>query len=257
MSPVRFTPVPAAPRLVRVLAALSTALLVAGCAGGTGGEASASPSPTDTATAVERATAALLPQDRTPAAPPGTLVRPVEPLTAQGSEVSAPWAQFMVCPIVPSRPDEGPATDTEPEALAGAWAFGVAGAAQLDQYAIVYADDDAARAAVSRARAKADDCAALYEDNPDFFGDPPETTLGAVPDGVDGFRVRALFTHDQAASRSEAISTVMRSGDTVHYMRFAPSGYETPSGEEVPSPAGLMDPQWTEQVIAAAAQNLA
>lgn len=245
----------------KAMAVLGTALvLIAGCGEGGGQTSSptptASPTPTQTATAVERATAALLPEEQTPPAPPGAIVRPVEPLTALGDQVAAPWAQFMVCPIVWSRPDEGPPTDVEPDALAGAWAFGVAGAAQLDQYAIVYADEAAAQAAVTRAQAQADDCAALYEEAPEHFGDPPQTTIGEVPSSVEGFRVRAVFTYDQGASQEDAVSTVMRVGDTVHYMRFSPSGYETESGDEVPDPGGMLDPEWTEQVIEAAARNL-
>jgi hypothetical protein len=140
----------------------------------------------------------------------------------------------------------------EPDALAGAWAFGTTGAAQLDQYAIVYTDEAAAQAAVTRAQAQADDCAALYEENPDYLGDPPETTIGEVPSSVEGFRVRAVFR-----SEEDAVSTAMRVGDTVHYLRFSPSGYETESGDEVPDPGGMLDPEWTEQVIEAAAANLA
>ena len=246
----------------KAMAVLAAALvLIAGCADDDGQTSTASPtaSPTSThtATVVERATAALLPAEQTPPAPPGTIVRPVEPITAEGAQVAAPWGQFMVCPIVWSRPDEGPPTDVEPDALAGAWAFGVAGAAQLDQYAIVYADEGAARAAVTRAQAQADNCAALYEENSDYFGDPPKTTRGEVPSSVQGFRVRSVFTSDQGASQQDAISTVMRVGDAVHYMRFSPSGYETESGDEVPNPGGMLDPEWTEQVIEAAAENLA
>ncbi|MCU0283591.1 MAG: hypothetical protein MUD13_06785 [Candidatus Nanopelagicales bacterium] len=237
----------------RAVAVLAAAMVVlAGCGDG-GGEASPTPtaSPTPSVTVLERATAALLPDELTPPAPPGTIVRPVEPLTAQGDEVAAPWAQFMVCPIVWSRPDEGPPTDVEPEALAGAWAFGVAGAAQMDQYAIVYAGEAAAQAAVSRAQAQADRCAALYEEAPEYAGDPPETTIGEVPGSVDGFRVDAMFGPRQA------LSTVMRMGDTVHFMRLASSGYETESGDEVEDPGGMLDAAWTEQVIGAAAEHLA
>jgi len=239
----------------KAMAVLATALvLIAGCGDGGGETASPTPtaSPTQTATVVERATAALLPEGQTPPAPPGTIVRPVEPLTAEGELVAVPWGQFMVCPMVWSRTDEGPPTDVEPDALAGAWTFGVAGAAQLDQYAIVYTDEASAQAAVTRARAQVDDCATLYEENPDYFGDPPETTIGEVPSSVEGFRVRAVFR-----AEDDAVSTVMRVDDTVHYMRFSPSGYETESADEVPNPGGMLDPQWTEQVIEAAAGNLA
>lgn len=242
---------------VRIAAVvLASALAVAGC--GDDGSASSSPTPvgsTTAATSLERAQAALL-IDETPPAPPGTIVEIGTPITAEGDEVGSPWAQFMVCPVVASHPDEGPATDVEPDALAGAWSFGVAGAAQLDQYAIVYADEAAAQAAVTRARAKVDECAALYEASPDYFGDPPDVTLGEVPSSVDGFRVRGVFTHDQGASQSEAVSTVMLVGDTVHYARFAPSGYQTDSGGEVANPGGMLDAAWTEQIITMAAENL-
>jgi hypothetical protein len=242
---------------------LLVVLGVVGCGNGGSGTSTSSPtttpSPTPTAVALARAQAALLPPEQTPPAPPGTIVRDdVTAYTAQGDEVGSPWSQFMVCPIVTSHPDEGPppASDVEPDALAGAWTFGLAGAAQLDQYAIVYADEAAAQAAVDRARARADECAGTYTANPDSFGPPPETQVGPVPESVAGFRVRALFTNDQGASQSDSVSTVMRVGDTVHYMRCSPSGYETATGGDAPNPEQTLDPQWTEQVIQAAADHL-
>lgn len=235
-----------------VLVGAVLALALVGCGDGSGPSSPSATGSAPTASALERAQAALLTDAETPPAPPGTDVEIGRAITAEGAAIAQPWTQFMVCPIVASRPDEGPATDVEPNATAAAWAFGVAGAAQLDQYAIVYADEAAAQAAVARAQAKFDDCATVYEENSDYFGDPPEVTLGEVPGSVDGFRVRGLFR-----SERESISTVMRVGDTVHYMRFSPAGYIDESGDEVPDPNGLLNPEWTEQVITAAADNLA
>ncbi len=46
--------------------------------------------------------------------------------------------------------DEATPSVVEPGAVAAAWTFGTAGAAQVDQYAIVYADEAAATDAVAQ-----------------------------------------------------------------------------------------------------------
>ena len=93
-------------------------------------------------------------------------------------------------------PDEGPPTAVEPGAAAGAWGFGRAGVAQVDQYAIVYVDEPSAQAAVARAQAQVEMCTDAITGNPEYVGDPPAIEVGTVPSSVEGFRVRALFTHE-------------------------------------------------------------
>jgi hypothetical protein len=140
----------------------------------------------------------------------------------------------------------------EPAAVAAAWTFGTAGASQVDQYAIVYADEAAAADAVERARIDAQACDQAFTDNPEFVGEPPDITIGEVPDTVDGFRVTAVFRPSD-----DAVSTVMRSRNTVHYMRFNESyAVETEPGESEKNPDTALDPAWTEALIDQAAANL-
>ena len=139
----------------------------------------------------------------------------------------------------------------EPGAAAGAWAFGSAstpdqpGYTQIDQYAIVYVDQAAAEAAVDRARDL--DCEGAIR----TWAVPGMTwtvETGVVPDPVEGFRLTATFTYDEGASTQDEVSTVMRSGRTVHYMRFNES---SGGGRD-----GLLDPPYAEQLVEAAAANL-
>ncbi len=84
-------------------------------------------------------------------------------------------------------------------------------------------------------------------------GEPPATTIGEVPDTVDGFRVTAVFRPSD-----DGVSTVMRSGDTVHYMRFRELyavGSE-PGEESEKNPDTALDPAWTDALIDQAAANL-
>ena len=171
--------------------------------------------------------------------------------TAEGDQVSAPWPQFMICSTV-GKADEGPPSVVEPGAAAGAWAFGTAGASQVDQYAIVYADEAAAKDAVTLARTQAQSCDAAFENNPDYFGEPPSVAIGEVPDTVDGFRVTAVFRPSE-----DSVSTVMRSGNTVHYMRFQELYAVAPEpGTSLKNPDTRLDPAWTEALIDQVAANL-
>lgn len=183
--------------------------------------------------------------------PPGTVSDATSPYTAEGDQVSAPWAQFMTCSTV-GKADEGPPSVVEAGAAAAAWTFGTAGAAAVDQYAIVYADESAATEAVTKARTQAQSCDEAFATNPDFTGDPPTTTIGEVPGIVDGFRVTAIFRPSD-----DEVSTVMRSGDTVHYMRFRElPAVESEPGESEQNPDTALDPAWTDALIDQAAANL-
>lgn len=241
----------------RLVPAAAAALVLAtgGCSSGDGsadGSTSASPTPTQTASALEVARAALLTADEIPVPPPSTQVDIPGSYEAQGDQVSAPWAQFMLCSTV-AKPDEGPPITVEPDAAAGAWAFGVAytepqqgpGYTQIDQYAIVYADEAAAQAAVERARALDCDAAISAWADPDL-----EWTVetGPVPSPVTGFRTTATFTRGDG-STGDGVSTVMRSGPTVHYLRFSES---SGGGRD-----GLLDADYVEQLLGAVASNLA
>lgn len=241
-----------------VVAGAVVALVLGGCASAdTGSEDGSSPTATasQAATALERAQAALLPYEQVTPVAPGDSSESTGHYTAEGDQVSAPWTQFMICTSV-GKADEGPPSVVEPGAAAAAWTFGTAGAAQLDQYAIAYVDEAAAQAAVTRAQAQAAACDGAFTANPEFVGEPPTTTIGEVPDTVAGFRVTALFSYDSAPPQ-DAVSTVMRAGDTVHYMRFKElPAWESEPGESEENPDTMLDPAWTEAVIDAAAANL-
>ena len=234
-------------RLAWLVAAI---VVITGCASGESDPA-ASPAPTSTLTAAERAEAALVPAEETEPVAPGTVSDATSPYTAEGDQISAPWGQFMTCSTV-GKADEGPPSVVEPRAAAAAWTFGKAGAAQVDQYAIVYADEAAAAEAVTRARTQAQSCDEAFAANPEFRGEPPTTTIGGVPDTVDGFRVTAVYRPSD-----DEVSTVMRSGDTVHYMRFREmSAVESAPGESEKNPDTALDPAWTDALIDQAAANL-
>jgi hypothetical protein len=234
-------------RLVWLVAAI---VVVTGCASGDS-EPGASPSPTSTQTAVERAQAALVPAEAIPPVAPGTVSEASGAYTAEGDQVSAPWAQFMICSTV-AKADEAPPSVVEPAAVAAAWTFGTAGASQVDQYAIVYSDEATAEEAVTRARGQAQSCDEAFTSNPEYVGDPPTVAIGEVPDTVEGFRVTAVFRPSD-----DAVSTVMRSGDTVHYMRFRELyAVETEPGTSEKNPDTALDPAWTDALIDQAAANL-
>jgi hypothetical protein len=174
-----------------------------------------------------------------PPAPPGTQADAGSVMTAEGDQVSVPWGQVWMCAGT-GRPDEGPPTEVEPGALAGAWVFGTAGSAQVDQYAIVYQDQVAAEAAGARAQDKAKVCADAFTSNPEYGGGPPVIETGVVPSSVDGVKVTATFSHEGAPSNM--VSSVMGSGATVQYVRF--------------TTGGMLDPAYIDSLIAAAAAAL-
>lgn len=246
------------PRAFMALAAAALVIAASGCASGddaSGLSPTPTPIPTPTLSAIEAAQAALLPIEEVAPVAPGEVSEPSGSYTAEGDQISAPWAQFAICSTV-GKADEGPPSVVEPGGVAAAWTFGVAGAAQLDQYAIVYRDEAAARAAVTRARTQAESCDDAFTGNPEFVGEPPTTTIGEVPDTVEGFRVTALFTYDSAAPQ-DAVSTVMRAGDTVHHMRFRElPAWESEPGASEENPDPMLDPTWTEALIEQAAANL-
>ena len=253
-------------RITWLAAVAATVLVLGGCgsgggAGGGGGDGSTGGSPgastppttpaaTATPTPLEIAGAALLSGDEIPLPEPDGEVSPAGAYTAQGEQVNTPWRQFMLCSTA-AMADEGPAPTPEPGAVAGAWSFGAAytpdgsGYTQIDQYAIVYSDEAAAQAALDRARALDCDAAIATWAAP---GQDWSVETGTVPADVDGFRLTATFTHDKGASRSDEVSTVMRSGDTIHYMRFNESG--------AGSHDGLLDEAYVDQLIDAAAASL-
>lgn len=242
------------PRVLALLASAALVLAVSGCSTGDS-DPGASPEPTTTLTAVDRAAAALLPNEEIAPVLPGAVTEPSGSYTAEGDQISAPWAQFMICSQAGRADDTAPET-VEPGSVAAAWTFSTAGAAQVDQYAIVYSDEAAAQAAVARARTQADTCEAGFTSNPEFTGEPPDTEIGEVPDTVDGFRVTALFTYDTVDPK-DAVSTVMRAGDTVHYMRFTElPAWESEPGDSEKNPDPMLDPAWTEALISQAAANL-
>lgn len=232
------------------------ALAVAGCStgddGGSGG--TAAPAPSQTTSALERAEAALMSSQELPPAPPGTLVDAGLGYTAEGDQVSVPWYQVWLCAGT-GRPDEGPPR-AEPGAVAGAWGFGRAGVAQVDQYAIVYLDEASAQAAVDRARDQSAMCTDAITGDPEYVGDPPAVEIGTVPSSVEGLRVRAVFSRDSGKS-DDMVSTVMRSADTVHYLRFNEmSATEPEPGRTEPNPDTMLDPAYIDALIAAAAASL-
>jgi hypothetical protein len=204
---------------------------------------------------LDRADAELMNSDEFPPALPGTVVDAGLGYTAEGDEVAAPWTQVWSC-AGRGRPDEGPPTDVEPGAAAAAWGFGTAGFASVDQYAITYVDQASASAAVARARAQAESCADSFTNNAEYVGEPPQVEVGATP--LDGVRVRLLFRAgtDEA---SDEVSTVMRSGPTVHYLRVEElSVIEPEQGqpEYNPDQDGMVDPEYVEEMIAAAVASL-
>lgn len=238
------------------LAVVLAVTALSGCGGGgdggQGGTASPSPATTRTQAPLDRAKDALLTAQEIPVPPPSDTVELPSSYSAQGDQVSAPWPQFMICSSV-GKADEGPPTVVEPGAAAGAWAFGVAtteggrqGYSQVDQYAIVYTDEAAAQAAVQRAKEL--DCDEAIK----AWGYPElEWTVatGPVPASVSGFRTTGTFTIPSEDSTQDSVSTVMRAGNTVHYMRMSES---SGGGRD-----GILDQEYVERLITAAADNLA
>ena len=247
---------PAHRRRRTVIGALTLGVVLAGCGQPAGTDATSSTSTSPTVSALQRAQAALMTSAELPPAPPGSDTDAGLGHTAEGEAVSVPWNQVWLCSGA-GRPDEGPPTRTEPGALAGAWGFGRAGSAQVDQYAIEYQDAAAAMAALARAREQAEQsCTDAITGNPEYVGDPPAIQIGAVPAPVDGLRVTATFTPDRGVP-SDMVSTVMRSGATVQYLRVNEmSAVETEPGKSEPNPDPRLDPGYVDSLIAAAAGAL-
>lgn len=208
-------------RTLILWAALVVAVAVA-C--GSGGPPGIAPSTSQISAdpLVGRATAALMDIDEIPVGEGEQAQHPGTYTAAGAGQVGAPWSQFMICSTV-EMPDEGPPLTVEPRALAGAWAFGSVVAAderialQLDQYAVVYAGEAAATAAVNRSRHL--DCdAAIRTWAPS--GMTWTVGTGPVPESVTGFRVEAAFRYSRT-SMDRSVSAVMQSRDVVVYLRFS------------------------------------
>ena len=247
---------PARRRRRTMIGAVALGVVLAGCGQPAATDATSSPATSPTVSALQRAQAALMTSAELPPAPPGSETDAGLGHTAEGDAVSVPWSQVWLCSGA-GRPDEGPPTRTEPGALAGAWGFGRAGLAQVDQYAIEYQDAAAAMAALARAREQAEQsCTDAITGNPEYVGDPPAIQIGAVPAPVDGLRVTATFTPDRGAP-TDMVSTVMRSGTTVQYLRVnETSAVETGPGQSEPNPDPRLDPGYVDSLIAAAAGAL-
>ena len=196
------------------------------------------------------AVASLLLADEVSPAPPGSMVDSTGPVTVTG-DIGAPSRQVMTCtPLeLPDGDDPGPA---EPGAAGAASSSSVIGVAQVDQYAVVYIDEAAAQDAVSRARELAESCEESFAvHSPDGNA---QATSTPVPGTVDGFQVHATYDASGAATTSDETSAVLRSGRVVLFLRAAETGSGPNSDQEVD---GILDPEWTRQLISAAAANLA
>ena len=225
-------------------------MVVAGCGtGGSGPGSTATPTGQETMSASKRALASLLPAAAVPPAPPGdTLVDTMGPDKVTGV-IGEPSRQVMTCtPLEVLMDDPGPA---EPDAAGAASSGFVTGVAQVDQYAVVYSDQAAAQRAVARSRDRARDCqAAFVVHSPDAQA---QAIISAAPGGVDGFRVRAAYAYRDTGYSSDEVSAVLRSGTTVLYLRANETG--APAGMNWPTD-GLLDPEWADQLITAAAEHL-
>lgn len=225
-------------------------LLVAGCgAGGSGPGDAATPGAHVTMSAAKRAIANLLPAAAVPPAPPGdTLVDAMGPVEVTGV-ISEPSRQVMTCTLEVLTDVPGPA---EPDAAGAAYSGFVTGVAQVDQYAVVYSDEAAAQWALARSRARAEDCAAAFAVHSP--GADAEAVVSPAPAGVDGFRVHATYDYPDTGHSSDEVSAVLRSGATVLYLRANETG--APAGLDWDAD-GTLDPDWSDQLVTAAAEHLA
>ncbi|MGB8019744.1 MAG: hypothetical protein WCF04_00785 [Candidatus Nanopelagicales bacterium] len=237
-------------RIASVLVTAATvAVAVVGCAAEDAGS-DQSPTPSETISVDELAIASLLPAQSVPPAPPGdVLVDSMDPFSATGV-IGEPSRQVMTCtPLeLPPMDDPGPA---EPGATAAAWSGFVTGAAQVDQYAIVYTDETTAQEAVTRSRARAEDCEAAFAVHSP--GAEAEAVVAGSPSAVDGFRVHATYHYTDTGYTSDEVSAVLRSGRTVLYLRANELG--APDSKDLPSD-GILDQAWTDELIEAAAAQL-
>jgi hypothetical protein len=238
--------------LSKIASVLFTAATVAVAAVGcTAPDAGSDPSPAETISVAELAIAGLLPAQSVPPAPPGdALVDSMDPASATGV-ISEPSRQVMICtPLeLPPMGEPGP---PEPGAAGAASSGFVTGVAQVDQYAIVYTDESAAREAVTRSRARADECEATFAvHSPDAQA---KAVVTGPPSSVEGFRVRATYHYPDTGHTSDEVSAVLRHGRTVLYLRSNELG--APDSKELPSD-GILDPAWADELIEAAAAHLA
>ncbi|HSO03435.1 MAG TPA: hypothetical protein VLQ92_03060, partial [Candidatus Limnocylindrales bacterium] len=125
---------------------VAAVLVLAGCGTGDGSAEqgpTTDPTPQQTISPTALAVGSLLLAEGVPPAPPGTVVDSTGPVAVTGV-IGEPSRQVMTCtPLeLPESDDPGPA---EPDATGAASSSSVIGAAQVDQYAVVYADDAAAQ----------------------------------------------------------------------------------------------------------------
>ena len=196
------------------------------------------------------AVANLLLADGITAAPPGTVMDTTGPVAVKGL-IGEPSRQVMTCTPreLPDGDDPGPA---EPDAAGAASSSSVLGVAQVDQYSVVYVDEDAARRAQDRARERAESCdKAFAVHSPDAAS---AATISPERGAVDGFRVHTTYTLAESGTTTDEMSAVLRRGATVLYIRANETGSGANAGEEVD---GELDPTWAEQLIDAAAAHLA
>ncbi len=239
---------------VRAGSATAALLLAAGCAAvgaGTEIEPTASaPTPQQVMSHTRLAVASLLLADDVPPAPPGSVVDGTGPVTLTG-DIGEPSRQVMTCEPLELPLGDDPAP-TEPDAAGAASSSSVIGVAQVDQYAVVYINDAAARSAVGRARELADGCdEAFAVHSPDSNG---QATITPVAGTVDGFQVHATYADSGRTTTSDETSAVLRSGRVVLFLRATETGSGPNAAEKVD---GILDPGWTDLLIAAAAANLA
>ncbi len=195
------------------------------------------------------ALAALVRAADVPPAPPGTeIVFQFDPLPGSAvSTVLEPSVQSESCS--PALPEDA---ETEPGASAGAIAGFVTGAAQVDQYVIVYEDLVTAEAALARHRALAEDCDAALAQRLGSDGEADATLSDFRSDFPDfGYRVRVEFRSDGSVYDEE--SAVLRWGPVLSFIRTSESGPPAGSDWEVD---GLLDAAWADQLMAAAADRL-
>jgi hypothetical protein len=164
--------------------------------------------------------------------------------------IGEPSRQVVTCTPreLPDSDDPGP---EEPDAAGAASSSSVIGVAQVDQYAVVYADDAAAQRALDRARQQVADCDESFAiHSPDSRA---EATLTEAPDGVDGFRVHATYSAADGTTTSDEASAVVRWGRTVLYLRANETGSGGNADEEVD---GTLEPSWVDELMQAAAAHV-
>ncbi len=200
----------------------------------------ADPDPTRAAAAV------ILRGDDVPPAPPGTkVVADPGPVTTRTPDT--PSSQVASCARREAGERAGP---PEPGAVAAAVGSLVTGVAQLDQYVVVYRDEQAALVALGRHRALAQDCVPALQ----LRGiDPADATVrvGTAPQGVQGFTVNLVIRHP--GTTSDEASAVLRSGRGLMFLRTNETGVPEGLGWVAD---GRLDQAWVATVWAVAARQL-